>query len=47
MDTKLFIACLLFSFITGCFTCILVTKDRGCTVTFSKGQEVHVMTGSL
>lgn len=46
MDYKLLIACCVFSFITGMYIAVLVTKDRGCTVTYSKGNEMHVMVGS-
>jgi hypothetical protein len=27
------------------FIAHMIEKDRGCTVTFSKGNEVHVMAG--
>jgi hypothetical protein len=45
MDNKFLIACCVFSFITGMFIAHMIEKDRGCTVTFSKGNEVHVMAG--
>jgi hypothetical protein len=47
MELKLILLCCLFSFITGTYTAVMVTKDRGCTVTYSKGNEVHIMTGRL
>jgi hypothetical protein len=47
MDNKLLAVCLVFSFITGLYTAVMVTKDRGCTVTYSKDNEVHVMVGRL
>ncbi len=46
MDYKLLIACCVFSFITGMYIAVMITKDRGCTVTYSKGNEMHVMVGS-
>lgn len=42
---KFFVACCVFSFITGMFTAHMIEKDRGCTVTFDKGKEVHIVTG--
>jgi len=39
------IACCVFSFITGMYTAHMIDKDRGCMVTYSKGNEVHVMVG--
>jgi hypothetical protein len=41
----LFIACCVFSFITGMYTAHMIDKDRGCTVKFSHGNETHVLTG--
>jgi hypothetical protein len=45
MDNKFLIACCVFSFITGTYTAVMLNKDRGCTVTYSKDKEVHVMVG--
>jgi hypothetical protein len=39
------IACCVFSFITGMYTAHMIDKNRGCMVTYSKGNEVHVMVG--
>jgi hypothetical protein len=47
MELKLILLCCLFSFITGLYIAVMVTKDRGCTVTYSKDNEVHVMVGRL
>lgn len=47
METKLIILCCVLSFIIGMYTTVVITKDRGCTVTYSKGQEVHVMVGNV
>jgi hypothetical protein len=47
MELKLILLCCAFSFITGTYTAVMVTKDRGCTVTYSKDNEVHVMVGRL
>lgn len=46
MDNKLLALCLVMAFIIGMYTTVLITKDRGCTVTYSKGNEVHVVIGS-
>jgi hypothetical protein len=43
--TILVIACCVFSFVVGVYTTLIIEKDRGCTVTFSKGNETHVLTG--
>lgn len=40
-----FVACIVFSFITGMYFAHMIEKDRGCTVTFERGNEVHIMTG--
>jgi hypothetical protein len=45
MDNKFLIACCVFTFITGMFIAHMIEKNRGCTVTFTKGNEVHVMVG--
>lgn len=46
---KLSLACCLFSAIIGAYTVVLVNKDReqdaGCTVTYSRGNEIHVLVG--
>ncbi len=39
------IAACVFCFITGMYTAHMIDKDRGCTVTYAQGKEVHVMTG--
>lgn len=39
------IACCVFCFITGMYVAHMIDKDRGCIVTYSKGNEVHVATG--
>jgi hypothetical protein len=46
MDYKLLIACCVFSFITGMYIAVLVTKDKGCTVEFKRGQESHIVVGT-
>ena len=46
METKFLIACCVFSFITGMFTAHMIEKDRGCTVTFDKGNETHILIGT-
>ena len=45
MENKLIMLCCILSFIIGMYTTVMITKDRGCTVTYSKGKEVHVMVG--
>lgn len=47
METKFLIACCVFSFITGTYIAVLVQKDRdnGCTVSFQRGNETHVLIG--
>ena len=45
MPNVVFVTCLVFCFITGMYTAHMIEKDRGCTVTFRHGSEVHVMTG--
>jgi hypothetical protein len=45
MDNKFLIACCLFSFITGMYIAHMIDKNQGCTVTFDKGSEVHVLIG--
>lgn len=47
MDNKLLILCIVMAFIIGMYTAVLITKDRGCTVTYAKDKEVHVMVGRL
>ena len=46
METKFLLACCVFSFITGMFIAHMIEKDRGCTVSFVKGNETHVLIGS-
>lgn len=45
-NTKLLIACCIFSLITGMYVAVLVTKDRGCVVSFQRGGETHIFVGS-
>lgn len=45
MDNKFLTACCVFSFIVGMFIAHMIEKNRGCTVTFTKGNEVHMMVG--
>lgn len=45
METKFIIACCVFSFITGMFVAHMIEKNRGCTVSFERGKEVHILTG--
>ena len=45
MDNKFLIACCLFSFITGMYIAHMIDKDQGCTVTFDKGHEMHILIG--
>jgi len=49
MDNKLLALLLIFTFIFGAYTILLVDKFReketGCTVTYRHGHEVHVLTG--
>jgi hypothetical protein len=40
------LACCVFCFITGMYAAHMIEKDRGCTVTYSKDNKVHVMVGS-
>lgn len=42
---KFLIACCIFSFITGMYIAVMIEKDRGCTVSFSKNNETHVIIG--
>jgi hypothetical protein len=46
MDNKLLIVCLVLSFIVGMYSAVMLTKDRGCTVSFKQGNETHVTIGS-
>lgn len=46
MDNKLLILCIVMAFIIGMYTAVLITKDRACTVTYSKDREVSVLIGS-
>lgn len=48
-DVKLFFTCLLFSFIVGAYTVILITKNRAeCTVEVKdKSGNKHVFTGRI
>jgi hypothetical protein len=46
MDNKLLIVCLVLSFIVGMYSAVMITKDRGCTVSFKQGNETHVTIGS-
>ena len=41
----LFITCCVFSFITGMYTAHMIDKDKVCTVSFSRGNVTHMMTG--
>jgi hypothetical protein len=43
---KFLVACCLFSFITGMYFAVMIEKDRGCTVSFKRGSETHIMIGS-
>lgn len=45
MDNKFLVACCVFSFITGMFVAHEIEQGRGCTVTFDKGHEMHVLIG--
>jgi len=45
MEIKLILLCCLFSFITGMYIAHMIDKDQGCTVTFDKGSEMHVLIG--
>jgi hypothetical protein len=42
MDNKLLILCVVMAFIIGMYTTVLITKDRGCTVTYKHGDSVTV-----
>jgi hypothetical protein len=42
---RFFVACCIFSFISGMYVAHMIEKDRGCTVTFDKGNEMHVLIG--
>jgi hypothetical protein len=46
MELKLILLCCILSFITGTYTAVMVTKDRGCVVKMSRGSETHVLIGS-
>lgn len=43
--TKLIIMCCGLSFICGMFVVVLVEKNKGCTVTYKHGDQVHVLIG--
>jgi hypothetical protein len=45
MELKFIVACCVFCFITGMYTAHMIEKDRGCTVTFTKDNVTHVVTG--
>jgi hypothetical protein len=46
---KPIIMCCLLSFIVGCFTCVIVNKNReinkSCQVTYRHGDKVNVLIG--
>ena len=42
MDAKLLALCIVMAFILGMYTTVMITKDRGCTVTYSHGDRVTV-----
>ena len=47
-NVKLFLTCLLFSFIVGAYTVVLVDKGHGCTVEVKdKGGNTHVFSGKI
>ena len=46
MDNKLLAVCLVLSFIVGMYSAVMITKDRGCTVTFRHGNETTVVVGA-
>jgi hypothetical protein len=48
-DVKIFLTCLILSFIVGAYTVALVNKDRyGCTVEVKdKGGNTHVFSGKV
>jgi hypothetical protein len=47
-DVKLFLTCLLFSFIVGAYTVVLVEKGHGCTVEVKDNSGVtHVFSGKI
>jgi hypothetical protein len=45
--TKLIALCCALCFIIGMYTAVLIEKNRGCTVTYSQGKQVHIMTGKI
>ena len=45
MDNKFLIACCLFSFITGMYVSRMIDKENGCIVSFSRGNETHILIG--
>jgi len=48
-DVKLFLTCMLFSFIVGAYTVVLVNEGRyGCTVEFKDGNgNTHTFSGRI
>lgn len=48
-DVKLFLTCMVFSFIVGAYTVVLINQDRyGCTVEFKDGGgNRHVFSGRI
>ena len=47
-DVKLFLTCLLFSFIVGAYTVVLLDKDHGCTVEVKDNSgNIHVFSGKI
>jgi len=45
MENKFIIACCVFSFITGMYFAHIIEKDKGCVVSFSRGNQTHILIG--
>lgn len=45
MENKFIIACCVFSFITGMYVAHIIEKNKGCVVSFSRGNQTHILIG--
>jgi hypothetical protein len=47
-DVKIFLTCLILSFIVGAYTVVVLDKGHGCTVEVKdKGGNTHVFSGKV
>jgi len=45
MENRFLIACCVFCFISGMYVAHMLEKDMGCIVSFSRGNETHILIG--